>query len=803
MRPQAWAVLALLASNAGKVVTKAQMLDTVWRGLIVSDGSLAQAISDVRAALGDEGRAMIRTVARRGYLLADLDRACAMPANAHLGTGPNPPPRNSPRLFGRESELALLSQALLEHRLVTVLGAGGIGKTVFARTAAQGWMDTQSCGVAWVDLAPIADATQLPAKLAGALGLPMSPGEYPLNGLLAALRSLNLLLVFDNAEHMMEAVAPIVASILGSAPGISVLVTSQAPLRLESERLFRLKPLDVPGADEPLSRARLSPAVALFEDCAISGDRDFALTHENFGSVVRICRRLDGLPLAIRLAAGRARVLGLSALETHLHDRLSWLGSEYRNLPERQRTLLAALQWSYGLLGGAERRLYRQLGVFVSGFTLEIVIAMVREPDVDHGCIVAQLDGLVERCLVDREPGDPPRFRMLESQRALALQELGRLDELSDARHRHARVLVAAMEEAPEAIWWTPDSDWMRKWLPELDNLRAALRWSATNAPALFASLLWPLSPMYVLLSISHELRSQADAIDARIVADLDPGIAARFHLGRAFLEQRSATRRWEHVTLAEHCARMKGDQLILYLALGVKIQCADVDPGTAAALIEEMASLESADWPPRVRCMRWRAVYAAESMSRRWPQALHAAEAALELAIESGSAIARSICSNAVLGALIRANEIDVAFKRSAALRPFVVPGPANTVIPYLGTCARLHVLRNDLSGARDLLEQMFELCRAVEWSYFDVFCTVYCRLAQKECRLESAARLVGYTMRASTTFWGMPGFEHWCDDVRAELAASMDPTQLEALYAEGARLGPEEVCRLTLERE
>ena len=159
-----------------------------------------------------------------------------------------------------------------------------------------------------------------------------------------------------------------------------LLVTSQAPLHLESERLFRLKPLDVPHADEPLAQARLAAAVALFEDRATAVDRDFALTEDNVGAVIRICRRLDGVPLAIRLAAGRARVLGLSALEAHLDDRLGWLASEHRDSPGRQRTLLAALQWSYGLLSASEQTMFRQLGAFVGGFTLELAIAMAREP---------------------------------------------------------------------------------------------------------------------------------------------------------------------------------------------------------------------------------------------------------------------------------------------------------------------------------------------------------------------------------------------------------------------------------------
>ena len=429
---RAFDLLLALASRRDRVVSKAELLDLAWPGLVVEENNLSVQISTLRKALGNDS---IATVTGRGYrftLLPGKPAASIRPDPADRpvqASRPAPLRANSVRLFGREPELGLLRQTLLEHRLVTVLGAGGIGKTVFARAAAQAHADCRSDAVAWVDLEPITDAALLPATLARALGLPISHGDDPLGGLLAALRPLDCLLVLDNAEHLVDAISSIVATILDGAPSVRLLVTSQAPLHLESERLFRLKPLDVPNADEPLAQARLAAAVALFEDRAIAVDRDFALTEDNVGTVIRICRRLDGLPLAIRLAAGRARVLGLSALEPRLDERLAWLTSEDRDSPSRQRTLLAALQWSYGLLSAAEQRLYRQLGTFVGGFTLELATATAREPDLDDGRIVALLDGLVERSLVEREPGDPPRFRMLESQRALALQELAKWSE--------------------------------------------------------------------------------------------------------------------------------------------------------------------------------------------------------------------------------------------------------------------------------------------------------------------------------------------------------------------------------------
>jgi predicted ATPase/DNA-binding winged helix-turn-helix (wHTH) protein len=802
MRPQAWAVLELLARNAGRVVTKAQMLDAVWPGLVVTEASLAKAVSDVRAALGEEGRALIKTVARRGYLLANGHSTVPITwdTDARLVSNPLAPPANSTRLLGREQELGLLRRMLLEHRLVTVLGSGGVGKTVFARAAVHEYGKDGSHRVAWVNLAPIADPSLLPATLARALGLPISQGEDPLAGLLGALRSRNCLLVLDNAEHLVDMIAQVAASILEAAPSMNLLVTSQVPLHLEAERMFRLNPLDVPHADEPLPQARLAGAVALFEDRAIAVDREFVLTEDNVRTVVRICRRLNGVPLAIRLAAGRARVLGLSALEAHLDDRLVWLASEHRDSPGRQRTLLDALQWSYGLLNAAEQQLFRQLGAFVGGFTLELAIAMARAADADDARTVALLDGLVERSLIDREPGDPPRFRMLESQHALALLELAKLGELHETRHHHARIFAAAADGPPATKWAIPDTVWMPRSLPELDNLRAALRWGEQNSPALFASLTWAATGMYVLLDIGHELSRQADAIDASAIGELDAGLASRFHLARTFLEQRSGSRRLKHATLAEHYARKSGDPLFLYLALCVKLESAPTHTRDAAALIREISSLESPDWPPRVRFFRWQALCTLEIRAERWPQALEAAEAGLALTIQAGATVLKSLFCNAVLVAWIGAGDLDAALNRSDALRQHVLPGPANAVIPYIGTRARLQLLRGDLAAARTHLAEMFELCRAVEWSHFESFSPVYFHLALMERRLESAARLVGYAEQATGTLWALLRFESLCNAARAQLAEEIDPLHLDALFEQGAMLGPEAVCRTTL---
>ena len=798
MRPQAWALLATLARHAGQVVTKDQLLDAVWPGLVVADGSIAQAVSDLRAILGDESRSLIRTVARRGYLLVAEAPALAVPARVRL-------PMQRGRLFGREADLRRLLQTLGEHRLVSLLGAGGIGKTVLALAAAHAWCAGEERSAVWVDLTSIADAALLPATLARAFGLPASPGDDPMRGLSGALRLRAGLLVLDNAEHLVDAVAQVVRVLLDGAPALHLLVTSQAPLQLEGERRMRLEALTLPPPDAPLSLAREAAAVAYFADCAAALDRGFALGDDNIAAVVRICRGLEGLPLALRLAAGRLHLLGLSAVERYLQDRLQLPSATERDAPDRQHTLRAALEWSYGHLTAPHQALFRQLGVFAGSFALDLARQVAGDPADAH--FEAELDGLVERSLVDIVPGDPPRFRLLETQRAWALHELDRLGQRDAALSRHAQTYVQAIEEAARGYWETPDSRWLPRWSSERDNLRAALRWSQTHEPLTAVRLVAAAEPLFRTLDLEHELRRVAAAIesaaDVLSIAGVDDALAARFHLAMASAEVNAATRRHGHAVRAEVHARRWGDARALYLALAQQLTSYLADSGTAGPILAEMNALESPQWPPRLRCRGWLARWTIHLIARQWKPALQDAEAGFELAVQADARLARGALGNGQLVALLSDGRVDEALRRSVALRHHILCGPTDTAILYHGTCARLHLMRGEFVAARRRLAKMFELCRAVDWCRFEPFANMFFKLALDERRDEDAARLLGYAEVATRRAWGVPRYADSRDAARAELACRLDAARLDALCAEGAALEPEAVCMLTLAHE
>jgi predicted ATPase/DNA-binding winged helix-turn-helix (wHTH) protein len=795
MRPQAWAVLELLARHAGQVVTKERLLEAVWPGLVVTEGSITQAVKDLRLALGDDGHRVVKTLPRRGYMLVAADGGepdAAIDAPRLRDAGP---------LFGRDAELTELRQLLQQHRLVTVLGAGGIGKTVFALAAAHRHVDDDVGQAAWVDLANLSDPALLPATIARALGLPVSQGDDPVLGLLSALRPVTAWLVLDNAEHMVDAVAGIAQAVLAAAPGLRLLVTSQVPLHLAAERLLRLSALAVPEADAAFADAVEASAVAMFVDRARAMDHRFELTPHSLAAVVRLCKRLDGLPLAIRLAAGRVHLLGLSGLEAQLDDRFRWLTSATRDVPTRQQTLAAALDWSHGLLAASEQRVYRQLGVFVGGFTVELMAAVARSPTADEDSVIAELEGLVERSLVSVVPGPSHRYRLLESQREHALRELEREGELEAARRRHAEAMTEALSRAAEAFWSTPDGVWMARWSAELDNIRAAMKWSEGRDVALCTSLISSVTGMFRLLDLGHELVLQAQVLAADSIERLDAAAATRFWLARAYLETgRSGRARHDYADRAERCARAAGDRRRLYLALCHKGTSVLVQPGERDALLAEIARLESPDWPSRVRCQRWLAEMTAHSLRDEWAQALRAAETGLQLSIDGGFTLLTCAFGNFTMVALLGLGDVDAALARGRALRPHLLPSPASMVIPYVGTCARISLMKGDLAATRRELARMFELSRSVEWNTFEVFGGVYLGLALAESRHAAAGRLLGYAEAAGERAWGVSWPSREREAARVALAAFFDAAELARLCAEGATLDPESVCRLVL---
>jgi predicted ATPase len=414
------------------------------------------------------GADAIVTAPGRGYRLAlpVEERAAAAAPVPHAGT-----------LFGRDADLQHIRAALADGRLVTLAGPGGIGKTRLALAAAAASRLADSPVV--VELAPLVDAGHLVHALSRALGLPPGSGKPALE---RALRPLQMLLVLDNAEHLHEGVASFAAELLAAAPQLRLLVTSREPLHLDGETVLRLDGLALPASDEPAA-VQASPAVVLLCTRVLARDPQFGLATEQMPAIAALCRRLEGIPLAIELAAARVPLLGLGGVLQRLTEPLALLTRGTHGAPERQQTLRGTLAWSHGLLDDTEKRVFRRLAVFAGGFTMSsaqgLLVDAADAGAPDEWQAIDLVQSLVDKSLLAvQSEGDGRRLRMAEVTRAFALERLLESGEQAAVQRRHAQTVLALFEDADERFTATPVLAWTRELMPELANLRAAVHWA-------------------------------------------------------------------------------------------------------------------------------------------------------------------------------------------------------------------------------------------------------------------------------------------------------------------------------------
>ena len=479
---RAFDVLVALVERRDRTVSASQMLDIVWPGLVVEDSNVQVQISALRKILGPHA---ISTSPGRGYrFTAALEggrppgiAAGAEPAASHAGRLT----ARAPELVGREADLRALLALLARCRCVTIIGAGGMGKTSLAFAAAAALQGVYRDG-AWIaELAPVQDARLVPRAVAASLRIALGESAPALEQLVDALADKELLLLIDNCEHLADAAAALATAIHAGAPGVRLLMTSQALLHAEGEAVFDLGPLSVPASDDSAHAGQFS-AVQLFVERARQVQAGFALTPANATVVAEICRRLDGMPLAIHLAAARVRVLGVSGLLEKLDDRFKVLVGGSRIGTLRHQTLEATIAWSHDLLSAGERRVLRRLAVFPGGFTLELAQQVASDDPSQEWAVLDELGALVDKSLVVADATDTPRFHLLDSTRAFALARLVEAGEAAPTSHRHAHAVAALFARIEDERWGESGTATqvavMARLAPELDNLRAALKWA-------------------------------------------------------------------------------------------------------------------------------------------------------------------------------------------------------------------------------------------------------------------------------------------------------------------------------------
>jgi predicted ATPase/DNA-binding winged helix-turn-helix (wHTH) protein len=479
-------ILIALVSRPNEVVGKRELLAQVWPDVTVEEGSLRFHIAGLRKALSDgkDGARYITTHAGRGYcfvapILPSAGKASKDKTDAASIIPDASLPARSTRMVGRADSTLTLSVQLAASRFVTIVGSGGVGKTTVAVAVAYDLLEAFAGSVLFVDLAALLDADLAAISLASMLGLSVQSDD-PIPGLIAYLRDKKILLILDNCEHIIEAAASLAERVFLAAPQVHILATSREALRVQGERVHRLTPLSFPPEDPGLSAeiALTFPAVQLFLERAEASGIRLDLNDADAAIVANICRKLDGVPLAIELAAGRVEAYGLQETAALLEQRLTlpWLGQ--RTAPPRQRTLQATLDWSYGLLSPVERLVLRRLAVFVGHFTLEAARAVVTSATIDQVLILGAIGSLVAKSMVaTNRVGTTMRYRLLDTTRAYALEINVNDAEPTDFAARHATYYRGWLEQ--NRTEWSILSTGTER-APHLDgvnNVRAALEW--------------------------------------------------------------------------------------------------------------------------------------------------------------------------------------------------------------------------------------------------------------------------------------------------------------------------------------
>src|SRR3984885_10807328 len=506
---RAFDVLWVLVKARGEVVTKDELIEQVWAGSIVEENNLQTHISAIRRALKQD-RSLISTDFGRGYRLTLPTPASTnlSPATKKIESPNLPSPLTT--LLGRDSELHDLQQLITSNRLTTITGPGGIGKTRLAVEVGRRLLPSFSGRVHLVEMAMIGERDNIWPAIARALGV-----EAADVGLTAesrvALQSQRLLLIIDNCEHLTEAIAGAVETLLRVGQGLHICITSQEPFGTQGEQIYRIRPLAVPPADASTMDVVLNHAAAqLFVERSQSYTRDSQLDDATACEIATICRQLDGVPLALELAAARVPTLGVRGVLDGLSDRFRLLTAGQRSTLPRHRTLRATVEWSHRLLDETERTLFRRLAVFPTGFTVEAAHC-VSGPDIeDRWRIIDLLGNLVGKSLLHLDVSGPtPRYRFLETIRLYALEELADSGETDLTARRHASYFQRISEQAVANWKRQATDDWRQVHRGYVEDVRAALKWafSEHGDKELGMRLLQSSIPFWVGFSLLDECR--------------------------------------------------------------------------------------------------------------------------------------------------------------------------------------------------------------------------------------------------------------------------------------------------------
>src|SRR6266849_1285757 len=551
LAPKAFDVLRYLVEHPGRLVPHDELLEALWPKTYVQPEVLKSHIAAIRTVLGDDARKplFIETLSRRGYrFIAPVREG----ASARPSWTTNLPEAVS-ELIGREAELRAVTALATEHRLVSLVGAGGIGKTRLGLEVARHLLPRFPDGVFVAELGPLSSPELVPATVASALALTHVAGTVSLEGVAGAVGTRKLLLVIDNCEHVIEAAAAMAETLLRATPGDSLLATSREPLRVSGEYVYRVPSLDVPAEDpQDMEDVFRYGAVRLFVSRAHAAEPRYVAEGPVLAATAAICRRLDGIPLAIELAATRIAGFGVAGVAARLDDRFRLLTGGSRTLPRHQ-TMRATLDWSYELLSESERVVLRRLGVFVGAFTLDAASAVAAGVDIPASEVTDAVADLVGKSLLSTDVGGASlHYRLLETTRAYAREKLIESAEFDHFARRHAEYYRDLFQHADAELETRPTAEWLSVYRPHIDDLRAALDWAFSRGGdvGVGVALAAATAPLWTHLSLLTDCRARVEqaiaALGRQVPSDPRRDMRLYLALGHVLLQNRQASARPE-----------------------------------------------------------------------------------------------------------------------------------------------------------------------------------------------------------------------------------------------------------------
>jgi predicted ATPase/DNA-binding winged helix-turn-helix (wHTH) protein len=582
---RAYDILIALLENAGEVVGKVELIAKAWPDVTVEEGSLRVHLSALRKALGDGqfGNKYIASIQGHGYsFIAPVARLSAEHDSGNSSAGMSNLPPALGRMVGR-NDVVLEIQGLLQtgQRLITILGAGGIGKTTVALSVGHGTLADFSGAAFLVDLSTVSDKEHLIGAIASAVGLDSQLVD-PKGALLNFLRPRRALIILDSCEHLIEEAAEIAGTIFQNTSDIYILATSRQALHVPGERVLRLCPLDCPPEQPALTASEVLayPAARLFAERVRARRSDFSLGDDEAPMVAEICRKLDGIALAIEFAAGRAAIFGVRNTVARLGPRLELLKFGRRTANPRHQTLIATLDWSHDRLSEIERVLLRRVAIFVGHFTQQAALAVAEEVGIDESEISATLGNLVNKSLIGVwNNARGPCYRLLDTTRAYALEKLATSGEQDSIAGRHASFSIQMLESNPVNLFDLEFTEVAANTVrDDLGNIRAALEWSfGPNGDHRKAiRLAAAASQLLVAMSLLLECRAWMEKAIDLMTPDCDPRhqmkIQAALALSLMYTEGNSERVREAFDTALNFAQRHEDTRLHLSLLSGMSM---------------------------------------------------------------------------------------------------------------------------------------------------------------------------------------------------------------------------------------